>query len=108
MAERHNWTIEENVKVMECFYMSNPTKRGYRKRMHELWNSVFPEFVVSEQRLLDQKTAIVNGQFLSTMELEHIQSRVCGTPIADENNVEGAPVVSMATTAVVQRPPESL
>ena len=35
--------------------MSNPTKRGYRKRMHELWNSVFQEFVVSEQRLLDQK-----------------------------------------------------
>ena len=45
---------------------------------------------------------------MSTIELEHIQSRVCGTPIADENNVEWVPVVSKATTAVVQRPPESL
>jgi len=80
MTERHKWTREENIKVMECFYMSSPTRRGYRKRMHKLWKDVSPELVLTEQRLLNQKRAIINGKFLSTMEIEHIQSRVSGNP----------------------------
>ena len=27
------WTKEENKLVMRCFYQSDPTRRGYRKRM---------------------------------------------------------------------------
>ena len=76
MAARHKWTLEENTKVMECFYKSSPTRRGYRKRMFDLWNIECPDLAVTEQRLLDQKRVIVTKQLLSSLELEHIQCSV--------------------------------
>ena len=79
MAARHKWTLAENVKVMECFYKSSPTRRGYRKRMYDWWQRECPGFVLTEQRLLDQKRTIVTRQLLTSIELEHIQSRVRNT-----------------------------
>ena len=37
MMERRRWTKEVNKQVMRCFYQSDPTKRGYRKRMIAIW-----------------------------------------------------------------------
>ena len=53
MASRHKWTLEENTKVMECFYKSSPARRGHRKRMYKQWKTECPGFVLTEQRLLD-------------------------------------------------------
>ena len=33
MMVRRRRTMEENKLVMRCFYQSDPTRRGYRKRM---------------------------------------------------------------------------
>ena len=60
---------------MKCFYLSDPKKRGYRKRMHVLWNDR-GMFNVTEQRLIDQKNQIVKKQWLSSLELEEIQRNV--------------------------------
>ena len=47
--------------VMRCFYRSEPTKRGYRKRMLSIWKEL-GVFEISEQRLADQARAIrTNG-----------------------------------------------
>ena len=34
---RRRWTKEEKIIVMRCFYQSEPTRRGYRKRMITIW-----------------------------------------------------------------------
>ena len=60
---------------MECFYLSDPKTRGYRKRMHMLWKD--RKMVhVTEQRLIDQKNQIIKKQWLSSLELEEIQRNI--------------------------------
>ena len=72
---RRRWSQNDNRIVMECYYRSEPRKIGYRKRMHQLWidREMFP---VTEQRLLDQKSQIVQKQWLSRLELEEIARAV--------------------------------
>ena len=60
---------------MECFYLSDPKTRGYRKRMHVLWNDR-GMFNVTEPCLIDQKNQIVKKQWLSSLELEEIRRNV--------------------------------
>ena len=36
---RPKWSVEDNGTAMECYIMSNPSKRGYRQRMLQLWES---------------------------------------------------------------------
>ena len=43
----------ENRVVFECYFDSEPERRGYRKRMFRLWNER-ELFAVSEQRLVVQ------------------------------------------------------
>ena len=65
------WSKEVNKIVMKCFYMSEPTRRGYRKRMLAIWQEI-GVFDISEQRLADQVRTIKNNNFLSTIELEEL------------------------------------
>ena len=66
---------------MECFNLSKPfsengkPQRGYRQRMHRIWNErgVFP---VTEQRICDQARAIRKNGWLIDIELESIKQRV--------------------------------
>ena len=37
ISERSKWTSQENKIVMECYLLSEPKIRGYRKRMLSLW-----------------------------------------------------------------------
>ena len=53
ISKRRKWTNQENKIVMECFLLSEPKIRGYRKRMLSLWLQK-GMFWVSEQRLVDQ------------------------------------------------------
>ena len=34
---RRKWTSQENRIIMECYLLSEPKVRGYRKRMLSLW-----------------------------------------------------------------------
>ena len=57
ISKRRKWSSQENKIVMECYLLSEPKVRGYRKRMLSLWlNKVM--FWVSEQRLVDQTNTI--------------------------------------------------
>ena len=71
-AGRRTWTNRENRLVVECFYLREPEKLGYRKRMHTLWREK-EGFFVTEQRLLDQKRLVFERQWLSHVELEEIR-----------------------------------
>ena len=37
ISKRIKWTSQENKIVMECYFLSEPKIRGYRKRMLSLW-----------------------------------------------------------------------
>ena len=37
ISKRRKWTSQENKIVMECYLLSKPKIRGYRKRMLCLW-----------------------------------------------------------------------
>ena len=37
ISKRKKWTSQENKIVMECYLLSEPKIRGYRKRMLSLW-----------------------------------------------------------------------
>ena len=37
ISKRRKWTRQENKIVMECYLLSEPKIRGYRKRMLSLW-----------------------------------------------------------------------
>ena len=51
--KRRTWTREENKFVLECYFRSNPSQRGYRKRMFEIWQEC-STFQTTSQRLADQ------------------------------------------------------
>ena len=57
ISKRRKWTSQENKIVMECYLLSEPKIRGYRKRMLSLWLQK-GMFWVSEQRLVDQANTI--------------------------------------------------
>ena len=60
---------------MKCFYMSNPIKSGYRKRMFGFWKEM-GVFEIPEQRLADQARVIKLNEWLSEVELEEIRREV--------------------------------
>ena len=37
---RRKWTKEVSKLVMRCFYQSDPTRRGYRRRMIAIWREI--------------------------------------------------------------------
>ena len=92
-SRRMKWSKEINKVVMECYYRSKPmdengrTVRGYRRRFYRFWRErdIFP---VSEQRLCDQKRAIVNNGWLTEVELEQIQRKLLEEDIRDEGNLD--------------------
>ena len=60
---------------MKLYYQSNPSRSGYRKRLHSLWNDagLFPSSI---QRLADQARSVRNNNLLSDIELLEIQGTV--------------------------------
>ena len=64
-----------NKVIMECYYRSNPGRRGYRKRMEAVWREK-GLFELSEQRLADQVRVIKVNKLLSDIELEEISRMV--------------------------------
>ena len=73
--QRTNWTKEMNKIVIKCFYKSDPSKRGYRKRMHKIWKEE-GLFELSEQKLAGQARVIRTNGWLSEIELEEIKREI--------------------------------
>ena len=69
---RRKWTREQNKEIWKCYSQSNPLERGYRRRMHDIWQDRNnpPE---TEQRLADQVRNIKAKNWLSKIEREEIE-----------------------------------
>ena len=74
-TRRKKWEKEVNKVVIECWIRSDPTTRGYRKRMKQIWDEK-GLFQANEQRIVDQARMIrVNG-WLTDIEIEGIRRRI--------------------------------
>ena len=76
--KRHVWTKEEQVTLMECYYKSNPAKRGYLKRLHIGWMER-KMYEHNQQQLGDQVRSISKRKVFSDKEMEDIRKRVMDT-----------------------------
>ena len=77
--KRLGWSKEDNKRLFECYIRSEPERRGYRKRLLDLWkarniNNELTE--LTEQRLADQVRQIKNKKWLETVKQEEIAIRV--------------------------------
>ena len=71
-AARLKQSKEVNKIVMTCFCSSEPTKRGNRKRMFNVWKEI-GVFELNGQRLADQARVIGTNGWLPEVELEEMQ-----------------------------------
>lgn len=94
--QRRKWTREDNISVMECYYLSQPNQRGYRKRMHTIWQNKNPNSNITEQRLLNQKRSIEKNKLLTHVECQQIANKVRDDDITAIMNEENQENVNMA------------
>ena len=78
ISKRRKWSSQENKVVMECYLLSEPKIRGYRKRMLSLWLQK-GMFWVSEQRLVDQANTIRRNRWMTELEIEELERKVTGS-----------------------------
>ena len=75
---------------MECYLLSEPKIREYRKRMLSLWLQK-GMFWVSEQRLVDQTNNICGNSWMTELEIEELERKVTGSDsviVEDARSVE--------------------
>ena len=63
---------------MECYLLSEPTNRGYRKCMLSLWLQK-GMFWVSEQRLVDLANTICRNSWMTELEIKELEKKVTGS-----------------------------
>ena len=66
--KRKMWTSDDNQLALHCYFRSNPSQRGYRKRMIEIWQEC-ASFQTTNQRLADQVRTITNFFDLEILEI---------------------------------------
>ena len=71
-STRRSYTREENKAVLACYYASQPEKRGYRKRMLNIWQER-GYFQITEQRLADQVRTIKKFELFTNEEIQTIE-----------------------------------
>ena len=78
---------------MDCYLLSEPKIRGYRKRMLILWLQE-GVFFVSEQRLVDQSNTIHTNSWMTDLEIEQLERKVTGSDsviVEQARNVDALP-----------------
>ena len=79
ISKRRKWTDQEKNKiVMECYLLSEPKIREYRKRMLSLRQQK-GMFWVSKQRLVDQENTTCRNSWMTESEIEELEMKVTGS-----------------------------
>ena len=73
--KRKIWNREDNQLALHCYFKSNPTQRGYRKRMMEMWQEL-SIFQTTSQRLADQVRTIMKKGWFSELEIIEIHQKI--------------------------------
>ena len=78
---------------MECYLLTEPKIRGYRKRMLSLWLQK-GMYWVSEQRLVDQANTIHRNSWMTELEIEELERKVTGSDsviVEEARTIEALP-----------------
>ena len=73
--KRKTWTREDNQLALHCYSKCNPTQRGYRKRMMEIWQEL-SIFQTTSLRLADQVRTIMKKGWFSEHEINEIHQKI--------------------------------
>ena len=93
ISKRRKWSSQEKKVVMECYLLSEPKIRRYRKHMLSLWLQKGMLWA-SEQRLVDQANTIRRNSWMTELEIEELERKVTGNDsfiAAEARNVETLP-----------------
>ena len=69
------WTRENKQLALNCYFGRNPTQRGHRKRMMEVWQEL-SNFQTTIQRLADQIRTIMKKGWFSELEIIEIHQEL--------------------------------
>ena len=84
ITARKKWTKEENKTAISCYLKATKeSKRGYRKRMHNLWNEM-GMFEIEDQHLACQVRSIFKNSRLTEIEIQQLQREIEKVEIAPE------------------------
>ena len=78
---------------MECYLLSEPKIRGYRKGMLSLWLQK-GMFWVPEQRLVDQANTYRRNTWMTELEIKELERKVTGSDnviVEEAGSVEALP-----------------
>ena len=82
------WSKNDNKLAMMSYFKSEPLKRGYRKRMLEIWKEI-GTFDLKEQQLANQVRSIRKNSLMSEVEMEELKRKIAGD-IREDINVQEA------------------
>ena len=80
---------------MECYLLSEPKVRGYRKHMLSLWLNKGIIWV-SEQGLVDQANTIRRNSWMNELEIEELERNLAGKEIGNLEEEEVAIIEEIA------------
>ena len=69
ISKERKWSGQQKKIVIECYLLSEPKFRGYRKCMLSLW-LIKGIFCVSEPRLVDQANTIHRNSWMTEKEIQ--------------------------------------
>ena len=84
--KKKKWTVTENKEVMMCYFETDPSQRGYRKRMHNIWLSKHSDSTIAEQKLADKHNVIMRRNLPTNVEVEEIQRGLSTQACHTESN----------------------
>ena len=93
ISKRRKWTSQEIKIIMECYLLSEPKTRGYRKRMLSFWLQK-SMFWVLEPRLVDHANTISINSWMTALEIEELERKVTGSDsviIEEARSVQALP-----------------
>lgn len=88
---RRKWARCENLALLECYYFSSPSQRGYMHRMWEEWLLRNPQSKLTAKQLVAQCSNIHKRQLLSQLEIDEVQHKCCGKGEPENSKVREEP-----------------
>ena len=74
-CKHKKWSREDSQLALHCYFRSNLSQRGYRKRMIEIWKEC-ASFLITSQRLADQVRTIIKKGWFSDLEILEIHQKM--------------------------------
>jgi len=71
--KKHKWSREDNKELICCWMLSSPERRGFRKRLYDIYQDRNPETEATEQLLAGQVRSVIIRKVFSDVELEEFR-----------------------------------